>query len=206
MKAHGQTPHPQCRVQASGRTGVSRWRDASWPGEALRAVAKSDPHLGPKVRGSRYATRRPRLACAIRIIEVAAPVKQATEFDSSGEQHAGKPMKSPGKPSRRRRLPKARATGSPTVRSKMICTLTESRRQPCRVARSTRPSLPESASRQSPYPPKLPRSCSGMASNIPARRPRIPGHGHGLWNCSWWARSYGCSAGKPPFRQARQCR
>jgi transposase len=38
MKARGQTPHPQFRVQASGRTGVSRRRDASRPGEALRAT------------------------------------------------------------------------------------------------------------------------------------------------------------------------
>jgi hypothetical protein len=33
MKAHGQTPHPQSRVQASGRTGVSRRRNASRPDE-----------------------------------------------------------------------------------------------------------------------------------------------------------------------------
>jgi transposase len=31
--------------QASGRTGVSRGRDASRPGEAQRPVAQSDPHL-----------------------------------------------------------------------------------------------------------------------------------------------------------------
>jgi hypothetical protein len=52
MKAHGQAPHPQSRVQAPGRTGVSCRRDASRPGEALRAIAQSDPHLGPEAQAA----------------------------------------------------------------------------------------------------------------------------------------------------------
>jgi hypothetical protein len=60
MKAPCQTPHPRSRVQTSGRTGVSRGRDASRPGEALRPVAQSDPHPGPEVGGRRARRRRGR--------------------------------------------------------------------------------------------------------------------------------------------------
>jgi transposase InsO family protein len=51
--SHGQAPHLQHRIQASGRPGIHCGRDPACAGEAPRPVPQSYPHLGREVRSWR---------------------------------------------------------------------------------------------------------------------------------------------------------
>jgi hypothetical protein len=54
-KTHGKAASiPQRRVQASGRRGVSRWRDPVWSGEAARPLPQSDPGLGREIEAGAF--------------------------------------------------------------------------------------------------------------------------------------------------------
>src|SRR5262249_36056404 len=48
--SHGQAPHLQHRIQASGRSRIHCRRDPAYAGEASRSLPQSDPHLGGQVR------------------------------------------------------------------------------------------------------------------------------------------------------------
>src|SRR5215472_9831832 len=48
--SHGQAPHLQHRIQASGRSRIHCRRDSACAGEESRSLPQSDPHLGGQVR------------------------------------------------------------------------------------------------------------------------------------------------------------
>ena len=48
--SHGQAPHLQHRIQASGRSRIHCRRDSACAGEASRSLPQPNPHLGGQVR------------------------------------------------------------------------------------------------------------------------------------------------------------